>query len=120
MFLLKEFYFNLNFSTRKCFSNHSFNHNFTFSKDRNGKIWFDQEAWIPLKYDTILLKYDTYDKNDNLTMTIQIQVLKINTGIPGSEFVFEISSEAKIINPVCGYSLILHNRLCRNPMFQPK
>lgn len=91
--MLKEFYFNLNFSTRKYFSNHRFNHNFTFSKERNGKIWVDQETWI-------LLKYDTYDKNDNLTMTIQIQVLKVNTGIPGSEFVFEISSEAKIINPV--------------------
>jgi len=41
--LLKEFYFNLNFSTRRGFSNHSFNHNFTFSKEKNGKIWVDQE-----------------------------------------------------------------------------
>ena len=57
------------------------------------KIWVDQETWIPLKY-------DTYDKNGNLTMTIQIQDLKVNTGFPDSEFVFEISSEAKIINPV--------------------
>jgi outer membrane lipoprotein-sorting protein len=33
-------------------------------------------------------------------MIIQIQDIKVNTGIPGSEFVFEISSEAKIINSV--------------------
>lgn len=83
--MLTEFYFNLNFSTRKCFSNHSFNHNFTFSKEKNGKIWVDQETWTPLKY-------YTDDKNGNLIMTIQIQDLKVNTGIPGSEFVFEISS----------------------------
>ena len=47
-----------------------------------------------------LLKHDTYDKNGNFTMTIQIQDLKVNTGIPDSEFVFEIPSEAKIIDPV--------------------
>jgi outer membrane lipoprotein-sorting protein len=33
-------------------------------------------------------------------MTIQIQDPEVNTGVPGSEFVFEIPFEKKIIDPV--------------------
>lgn len=65
----------------------------TYNLMQTTKIWVYQETWTPLKH-------DTYDKNGNLTMTIQIRDLKINTGIPDSEFVFEIPSEAKIIDPV--------------------
>jgi outer membrane lipoprotein-sorting protein len=57
------------------------------------KIWIDQETWLPLKY-------DTYDKNGTLTMTIQIQDLKVNTGISDSEFVFGIPPGAEIIDSV--------------------
>jgi len=41
----------------------------TYNLMQTNKIWVDQETWI-------LLKYDTYDKNGNLTMTIQVQDLK--------------------------------------------
>lgn len=53
------------------------------------KIWVDKETWTPLKY-------EVYDSNKNLTIKIEIRDLKVNTGIPDSEFVFDIPEGAKI------------------------
>lgn len=53
------------------------------------KIWIDKETWMPLRY-------ETYNGDGNLTMKIEIQDLKVNTGIPDSKFEFEPPSGAKI------------------------
>jgi outer membrane lipoprotein-sorting protein len=55
------------------------------------KIWVDQETWMPLRY-------ETFNGNGNLTNKIEICDLKVNTGIPGSEFKFESPSGAKIVD----------------------
>jgi outer membrane lipoprotein-sorting protein len=55
------------------------------------KIWVDQETWMPLKY-------ETYNVDEKPTMKLEIQDLKVNTGIPDSEFKFEIPKGAKIID----------------------
>ncbi len=55
------------------------------------KIWVDQETWMPLRY-------ETYNGDGNLTMKLEIQDLKVNTGIPDSEFKFEIPEGAKIVD----------------------
>ncbi|KKH38970.1 outer membrane lipoprotein-sorting protein [Methanosarcina mazei] len=53
------------------------------------KIWVDKETWTPLKY-------EVYDSNKNLTIKIELRDLKVNTGIPDSEFIFDIPEGAKI------------------------
>lgn len=53
------------------------------------KIWVDKETWMPLKY-------EIYDSNKNLTIKIEIRDLKVNIGIPDSEFIFDIPEGAKI------------------------
>jgi outer membrane lipoprotein-sorting protein len=55
------------------------------------KIWVDQETWMPLRY-------ATYNSDGNLTMKLEIQDLQVNTGLPDSEFKFEIPEGAKIID----------------------
>ncbi len=55
------------------------------------KIWVDQETWMPLKY-------EIYSGNGNLTMKLEILDLKVNTGIPDSEFKFEVPTGAKILD----------------------
>jgi outer membrane lipoprotein-sorting protein len=52
------------------------------------KIWVDEETWIPLKYEIYQGKQ---------RMEINIQDLKINTGIPDSEFVFDIPEGAEVV-----------------------
>ena len=54
------------------------------------KIWIDKETFMPLKY-------ETYDSNGNLVQKTEILDLKINTGIPDSEFEFEVPEGAEII-----------------------
>lgn len=53
------------------------------------KIWIDKELWMPLRY-------ETYDSNGDLVQKIEILDLKINTGIPDSEFKFEVPEGAEI------------------------
>jgi outer membrane lipoprotein-sorting protein len=53
------------------------------------KIWVDKETWMPLRYEIC-------DSKKNLIMKIEIRDLKVNTGIPDSEFVFDIPEGAKI------------------------
>lgn len=55
------------------------------------KIWVDQETWMPLRY-------ETYNSDENLTMKLEIQDLQVNTGLPDSEFKFEIPEGAKIVD----------------------
>jgi outer membrane lipoprotein-sorting protein len=53
------------------------------------KVWVDKETWIPLKY-------EMYDSSGNLTAKTEIWDLKVNSGIPDSEFVFNIPEGAEI------------------------
>ncbi|MDR7666367.1 outer membrane lipoprotein carrier protein LolA [Methanosarcina sp. Z-7115] len=55
------------------------------------KIWVDQETWMPLKS-------EIYNGTGNLTMKLEIRDLKVNTGIPDSEFKFEVPKGAKILD----------------------
>jgi outer membrane lipoprotein-sorting protein len=55
------------------------------------KIWVDQETWMPLKYETFNITGDP-------TMKLEIRDLEVNTGIPDSEFKFEVPSGAKVID----------------------
>lgn len=52
------------------------------------KIWVDEETWIPLKYEI----YQGTQRTE-----IEIQDLKINTGIPDSEFVFNVPEGAEVV-----------------------
>lgn len=54
------------------------------------KIWVDKETWMPLRS-------EIYDHAGNLTMKFEIRDLKVNSGIPDSEFKFEIPNGAKIV-----------------------
>ncbi len=47
------------------------------------KFWIDKETGM-------LLRYEAYDSNGNLTAKFEISNLKINTGIQDSEFEFEV------------------------------
>ena len=71
----------------------------TIPKEKDGdyelahktKMWIDEETWMPLRY-------ETYNGDGNQTMKIEIRDLKVNTGIPDSEFKFEIPKGAKIVD----------------------
>lgn len=52
------------------------------------KIWVDEETWIPLKY-------EIYQGTQR--MEIEIQNLKINTGIPDAEFIFDVPEGAEVV-----------------------
>ncbi|AKB30327.1 hypothetical protein MSSAC_4020 [Methanosarcina siciliae C2J] len=54
------------------------------------KIWVDKEVWMPLRC-------ETYDSKGNLVQKTEIFDLKINTGIPDSEFEFEIPQGVEVI-----------------------
>ena len=53
------------------------------------KVWVDRETWM-------ILKSSIYDNKGNLTTETEIRDLKINTGIPDSEFKFEIPDGAEV------------------------
>jgi len=53
------------------------------------KIWVDRETWM-------VLKSSIYNNKGNLVTEVEIRNLKINTGIPDSEFKFEIPEGAKV------------------------
>ncbi|AKB72104.1 hypothetical protein MSMAC_2214 [Methanosarcina mazei C16] len=52
------------------------------------KIWVDGESWMPLKY-------EIYQGTQRIE--IEIQDLKINTGIPDSEFIFDVPEGAEVV-----------------------
>lgn len=43
-----------------------------------------------------MLKYEFYDEDGNLMMVSEYKDLEVNTGIPDSEFVFNIPEGAKV------------------------
>ena len=53
------------------------------------KIWVDRDTWM-------VLKSSIYNNKGNLLTEVEIRDLKINTGIPDSEFRFEIPEGAKV------------------------
>lgn len=53
------------------------------------KVWVDRETWM-------ILRCNTYNNKGNLTTETEIRDLKVNTGIPDSEFKFEIPDGAEV------------------------
>lgn len=53
------------------------------------KLWVDRDTWM-------VLKTSIYNNKGNLITEVEIRDLKINTGIPDSEFKFEIPEGAKV------------------------
>jgi len=53
------------------------------------KVWVDKENWM-------FLGYEMYDSNETLTSKVEIRDLKVNTGIPDSEFEFKIPEGATV------------------------
>lgn len=53
------------------------------------KVWVDKETWM-------VLKSSVYDNKGNLEVDVEIRDLKVNTGIPDSEFKFEIPDGAEV------------------------
>ncbi len=53
------------------------------------KLWVDKETWMPLRY-------EMYDSEGGLMIELEIRDLKVNQGIPDSEFVFEVPEGATV------------------------
>ncbi|MDD3041644.1 MAG: outer membrane lipoprotein-sorting protein [Methanosarcinaceae archaeon] len=53
------------------------------------KIWIDKETWLPIRY-------ELYDNRERMAVEIEIQDLKINSGLPDSEFEFELPEGARV------------------------
>ncbi|KKH41614.1 hypothetical protein DU71_04345 [Methanosarcina mazei] len=56
------------------------------------KVWIDKETWMFLGYEM----YDSSESNKTLISKVEIRDLKVNTGIPDSEFVFKIPDGATV------------------------
>jgi outer membrane lipoprotein-sorting protein len=54
------------------------------------KAWIDKETWMPLKY-------ESYDVDGNLIMITEYKDIEVNTGIPDSEFVFDIPEGVDVV-----------------------
>ncbi|NPE27831.1 outer membrane lipoprotein-sorting protein [Methanococcoides sp. SA1] len=55
----------------------------------NIKVWVDEETWMPLKY-------DMYDTDGNVIVTVEVRNLKINSGISDEVFEFEVPEGAEV------------------------
>ncbi|AKB76861.1 hypothetical protein MSHOH_0378 [Methanosarcina horonobensis HB-1 = JCM 15518] len=53
------------------------------------KMWVDKETWMALRY-------EMYDSKENLVIEVEMRDLEVNTGIPDSEFEFEVPEGAEI------------------------
>ena len=53
------------------------------------KVWIDKDTWM-------LLGYKMYDSDETLISKVEIRDLKVNTGIPDSEFEFKIPEGATV------------------------
>jgi Outer membrane lipoprotein-sorting protein len=53
------------------------------------KMWVDKETWMALRC-------EMYDSKENLVTETEISDLEVNTGIPDSEFEFEVPAGAEI------------------------
>jgi len=58
------------------------------------KIWVDGENWM-------LIRCELYDNEGNLYLEIEIRDVKLNTGIPDSEFEFKVpeGAQVKVLGP---------------------
>ena len=54
------------------------------------KVWVDRETWM-------VLKFSMYDNEGNLSVDVEIRDLKVNVGIPDSEFKFEIPDGTEVV-----------------------
>ncbi|MCM1986308.1 outer membrane lipoprotein-sorting protein [Methanococcoides seepicolus] len=54
------------------------------------KTWIDRETWMPLKF-------EMYDNEGNLMIVTEYRDFEVNTGIPDSEFEFEIPEGAEVV-----------------------
>ncbi|MCM1987680.1 outer membrane lipoprotein-sorting protein [Methanococcoides seepicolus] len=54
------------------------------------KTWIDKETWMPLKF-------EMYDDEGNLMIVTEYRDFEVNTGIPDSEFEFEIPEGAEVV-----------------------
>ncbi|PXF56307.1 MAG: outer membrane lipoprotein-sorting protein [Candidatus Methanogaster sp.] len=54
------------------------------------RVWVDRENWM-------LLRMDMYDKDDNLISKVEYKDITFNTGIPDSEFIFEVPAGAEVV-----------------------
>ncbi|WP_440946766.1 DUF4367 domain-containing protein [Methanosarcina sp. T3] len=59
------------------------------TSEYNMKVRIDKETWM-------LLGYEMYDSNETLISKVEIRDLKVNTGIPDSEFEFKIPDGATV------------------------
>ncbi|MDD4331374.1 MAG: outer membrane lipoprotein-sorting protein [Methanosarcinaceae archaeon] len=55
------------------------------------KVWVDKETWISTRI-------EIYDYKESLVSEVELKDLKINTGIPDSEFIFKLPEGAKVKN----------------------
>lgn len=55
------------------------------------KVWVDRDTWM-------ILRYNMYNNKGNLTTETEIRDLKVNNGIPDSEFKFKIPDGAEVKN----------------------
>ncbi|AKB86116.1 outer membrane lipoprotein-sorting protein [Methanococcoides methylutens] len=55
----------------------------------NLKIWVDEETWMPLKY-------DMYDNEGNVIVSVEVRDLQVNTGVSDDVFEFEIPEGAEV------------------------
>lgn len=53
------------------------------------RIWVDRENWM-------LLRSEIYDNKENVYLEIEIRDVKLNTGIPDSEFEFKVPDGAQV------------------------
>jgi len=58
------------------------------------KIWVDRENWM-------LLRSELYDSRENVNLSMEIRDMKLNSGIPDSEFEFKIpdGAQVKVLGP---------------------
>ena len=54
------------------------------------RVWVDRENWM-------LLEMEMYDKDDNLISKLEYRDVTFNTGIPDSEFIFEVPEGAEVV-----------------------
>ncbi|ABE51245.1 outer membrane lipoprotein-sorting protein [Methanococcoides burtonii] len=55
----------------------------------NIKVWVDAETWMPLKY-------DMYDTDGNVIVSVEVRNLQVNTGISDEVFEFDIPEGVEV------------------------
>ncbi len=56
----------------------------------NTRVWVDRENWM-------VLGMEMYDRDDNLISKAEYRDITFNTGIPDSEFIFEVPAGADVV-----------------------